>query len=219
VFRLADVTETKSTNFKLSQEIQTVMKRSCILFLLAFGMAVPSVMAQEGGNHIEVGVFADYFNLSRTTPNMNFVGVGGRAAFNVRDNVQIEAEMAYDFKRNFTTTFSDGITTQFVSTDLRPLHALFGPKISTGGGPFRFFGTFKAGLINFSTSNQNASSGFQSAIGDVTTGNTSAAIMPGVGVEGFFGPIGLRADVGDEIYFKNGTHNNLRVTFGPTFRF
>ena len=212
---------TKNTNFKLSQEIQTVMKRSCILFLLAFGMAVPSVsvMAQEGGNHIEVGVFADYFNLSRTTPNINFVGVGGRAAFNVRDNVQIEAEMAYDFKRNFTTTFSDGITTQFVSTDLRPLHALFGPKISTGGGPFRFFGTFKAGLINFSTSNQNASSGFQSAIGDVTTGNTNAAIMPGVGVEGFFGPIGLRADVGDEIYFKNGTHNNLRVTFGPTFRF
>ena len=197
------------------------MKRSCILFLLAFGMAVPSVsvMAQEGGNHIEVGVFADYFNLSRTTPNINFVGVGGRAAFNVRDNVQIEAEMAYDFKRNFTTTFSDGITTQFVGTDLRPLQALFGPKISTGGGPFRFFGTFKAGLINFSTSNQNASSGFQSAIGDVTTGNTNAAIMPGVGVEGFFGPIGLRADVGDEIYFKNGTHNNLRVTFGPTFRF
>jgi len=146
------------------------------------------------------------------------VGVGGRAAFNVRDNVQIEAEMAYDFKRNFTTTFSDGITTQFVSTDLCPLHALFGPKISTGG-PFRFFGTFKAGLINFSTSNQNASSGFQSAIGDVTTGNTSAAIMPGVGLEGFFGPIGLRADVGDEIYFKNGTHNNIRVTFGPTFRF
>jgi hypothetical protein len=182
-------------------------------------MAVPSVMAQEGGNHIEVGVFADYFNLSRTSPHINFVGVGGRAAFNVRDNVQIEAEMAYDFKRNFTTTFSDGITTQFVSTDLCPLHALFGPKISTGGGPFRFFGTFKAGLINFSTSNQNASSGFQSAIGDVATGTTSAAIMPGVGLEGFFGPIGLRADVGDEIYFKNGTHNNIRVTFGPTFRF
>jgi hypothetical protein len=196
-----------------------VMKRSCILVLLALCMAVPSVMAQEGGNHIEVGVFADYFNLSRTSPHINFVGVGGRAAFNVRDNVQIEAEMAYDFKRNFTTTFSDGITTQFVSTDLRPLHALFGPKISTGGGPFRFFGTFKAGLINFSTSNQNASSGFQSAIGDVATGTTSAAIMPGVGLEGFFGPIGLRADVGDEIYFKNGTHNNIRVTFGPTFRF
>lgn len=81
------------------------------------------------------------------------------------------------------------------------------------------FGTFKAGLINFSVSNQNATSGFQSAIGDVTTGNTAAAIYPGLGVEGFVGPIGLRAEVGDEIYFRNGTHNNLRVTLGPTFRF
>ena len=195
------------------------MKRS-ILVLLALCMATPALMAQEGGgDHIQVGVFADYFNLSRTSPHINFVGVGGRAAFNVRSNVQIEAEMAYDFKRNFTTTFSDGLTTQFVSTDLRSLHALFGPKIETSGGPVRFFGTFKAGLINFNTSNQNATSGFQSSLSDVTTGNTSAAILPAVGLEGFIGPIGLRADVGDEIYFKNGTHNNLRVTFGPTLRF
>jgi hypothetical protein len=79
----------------------------------------------------------------------------------------------------------------------------------------RLFGTFKAGLINFSVSNQNATSGFTSANDDVTTGNTAAAIYPGLGVEGFLGPIGLRADVSDEIYFKNGTHNNLRVTFGP----
>ncbi len=195
------------------------MKRGSILVLTALCMATPSLMAQDGGDHIEVGVFADYFNLSRTSPHINFVGLGGRAAFNVRSNVQIEAEMAYDFQRNFTTTFSDGITTQFVSTDLRPLHALFGPKIGTSGGPVRFFGTFKVGLINFSASHLSVVSGFQSAISDVTTGNTSAAIMPAVGLEGFIGPIGLRADVGDEIYFKNGTHNNLRVTFGPTFRF
>ncbi len=76
-------------------------------------------------------------------PHIDFVGVGGRAGFNVRSNVDIEAEMAYDFKRNFTTTFSDGVTTQFVSTNLRTLHALFGPKFETSGGPVRFFGTFK----------------------------------------------------------------------------
>jgi len=147
------------------------------------------------------------------------VGIGGRAGFNVRDYVQIEAEMAYDFKRNFTTTFSNGVTTQFVSVDLRPLHVLFGPKFQTGGGSVRLFGTFKAGLINFSTSNLNVSPGFQSALSDVTTGNTSAAIYPGRGVEGFFGPFGVGLDAGDEIYFKNGTHNNVRVTFGPTIRF
>jgi len=80
------------------------------------------------------------------------------------------------------------------------------------------FGTFKAGLINFSTTSQQGTSGFQSSLSDITTGNTAAAIYPGAGVEGFWGPIGLRADVGDEIYFKNGTHNNLRVTFGPALQ-
>jgi hypothetical protein len=195
------------------------MQRSIVLALFGLLLATPSLFAQNSENHIEVGVFADYFNLSRTSPHINFVGVGGRAAFNVRSNVQIEAEMAYDFKRNFTTTFSNGVSTEFASTRLRTLHALFGPKFGTSGGPVRLFGTFKAGLINFSVSDQNAGSGFTSAIDDVTTGNTAAAIYPGVGVEGFWGPIGLRADVGDEIYFKNGTHNNLRVTFGPTIRF
>jgi hypothetical protein len=194
------------------------MKRSCILAFFALLLAAPSLVAQDY-DHIEVGAFVDYFNLSRTSPHINFIGVGGRAAFNVRSNVQIEAEMAYDFKRNFTSTFSDGVTTQLVSTRLRTLHALFGPKFGTSAGPVRLFGTFKAGLINFSVSDQNATGGFQSAISDVTTGNTSAAILPAIGVEGFVGPIGLRADVGDEIYFKNGTHNNLRVTFGPTIRF
>lgn len=195
------------------------MQRSFIMALLALLLAAPSLMAQSSEDHVEVGIFADYFNLSRTDPHINFVGLGGRAGFNVRSNVQIEAEMAYDFKRNFTTTFSDGVTSRLVDTRLRTLHALFGPKFATSGGPVRFFGTFKAGLINFSVSDQNAGAGFRSAIGDVTTGNTAAAIYPGVGLEGFLGPIGLRADVGDEIYFKNGTHNNLRVTFGPTIRF
>jgi hypothetical protein len=195
------------------------MQRSIVLALLGFLLAAPALFAQESENHMQVGVFADYFNLSRTSPHINFIGVGGRAAFNVRSNVQIEAEMAYDFTRNFTTTFSDGVSTRFVSTDLRTLHALFGPKFGTSGGPVRLFGTFKAGLINFSVSNQNGTSGFQSSLSDVTTGNTAAAIYPGAGLEGFVGPIGLRAEVGDEIYFKNGTHNNLRVTFGPTLRF
>jgi len=39
------------------------------------------------------------------------------------------------------------------------------------------------------------------------------------GVEGFIGRVGLRLEVGDEIYLNNGTFNNLRVTFGPHIRF
>ena len=49
----------------------------------------------------------------------------------------------------------------------------------------------------------------------------NAALMPGGGIEGEIGPIGLRLDVGvgDEMYFNNGTHHNLTVMFGPFIRF
>jgi len=62
-------------------------------------------------------------------------------------------------------------------------------------------------------------SGFTNAFNSVDTGATRFAVYPGGGVEAFLGPIGLRLDVGDEIYFLNGAQNNLRVTFGPHFKF
>ncbi|MBS1850117.1 MAG: hypothetical protein JST79_04350 [Acidobacteria bacterium] len=194
------------------------MKRFAMLLMLGACLAAPSFVKAQDYNHVEVGVFADYFNLSRTDPHINFVGLGGRAAFNVHRNVQLEAEMAYDFKRNFTSTFTDGVTTQLVDTRLRPLTALFGPKFQTSG-PLRAFVTTKVGFVNFSVSDQNAAAGFKGALGGVTSGDTRFAMYPGAGVEGFWGPIGLRLEVGDTIYFDNGARNNLRVTFGPQFRF
>jgi hypothetical protein len=195
------------------------MKWMVLLVALGVGIFSPALMAQSDDyNHVEVGAFVNYFNLSRTSPNINFVGLGGRAAFNVSPHTQVEAEMAYDFERNFTSTFSNGVTTQVVRTRLRNLHALFGPKFQSSG-PFRVYGTFKVGFINFSVSDQNAIAGFRGALGAVTDGDTKAAIYPGGGVEGFWGPFGLRLEVGDEIYFDDGAQNNLRVTFGPQFRF
>jgi hypothetical protein len=195
------------------------MKRLLLPALLLTFCLAPCLLAQAEGDHVEVGVFADYFRLSATNPNINFVGVGGRAGFNVHPNVQIEAEMSYDFARNFTSTFSNGITSQFVRTDLRPLHGLFGPKFQTNRGPVRAFVTFKAGFVNFSNTNQNVPAGFTSAVSGVTVSSTRAAIYPGGGLEGFWGPFGLRLDVGDDIYFANGAHNNLKASFGPAFRF
>jgi len=174
-------------------------------------------MAQ--GDHIEIGAFADYFNLNRTTPNINYVGLGGRVGFNVRPTVQIEAEMSYDFERNFTSVFSDGINTQFVRSHVRPIHAFFGPKFMTSGGPFRAFATFKVGFVSFTTSNDNVPAGFVGGLDSITDGNTRPALLPGLGVEGFWGPFGLRLDGGDEIYFDHGTRNNVKVSFGPAVRF
>jgi len=198
------------------------MQRILWFVILCFSLSAPlAVVAQnspDSANHVEVGVFADYFRLSTPTPVINFVGVGGRVGFNVHPNVQLEAEMSYDFKRNFTTAFSNGVTTQFFGTDLRPLTALFGPKFQTSG-PVRLLVTGKVGFVNFSTSNQGAPAGFKSSVGAITTGDTRVALYPGGGVEGFWGPFGLRLEAGDEIYFDNGGRNNLKVTFGPVFRF
>jgi len=201
------------------------MKKYFWLALMSVGMfcASPIAKAQSSPsseNHAEVGVFVDYFRLSATHPDINFIGLGGRVGFNVHPNIQLEAEMAYDFKRNFTSTFSNGVNTQFVTTRLRPLTALFGPKFQAGtSGPIRVFVTGKVGFVNFSTSNQNAPAGFTGSLGGVTSGDTRFALYPAGGIEGFWGPVGLRLEAGDNIYFDNGAQNNLRVTFGPTFRF
>jgi hypothetical protein len=141
------------------------MKRSILLAIIGFCFAIPSIAMAQTYDHGEVGVFADYFRLDVTSPKINFVGLGGRASFNVHPNVALEAEMAYDFKRNFTSTFSDGVTTQFVNTRVRPLHALFGPRFQAGrSSNFRAFVTGKVGFVNFSVSDQNASAGFQGAL-------------------------------------------------------
>jgi hypothetical protein len=194
------------------------MKRCFGLFIASLFFAVPMLMAQGGSDHIEVGAFADYYRLSSPAPTRNFVGVGGRAAFAVRSSIQLEAEMAYDFTRNFTSTFSNGVTTELVNTQFRTLHGFFGPKFQTGSGPFRVFVTGKVGFDNFSINNQNATAGFVNTVG-LTNGATYFALYPGGGFEAFAGPIGIRAEVGDDIYFNGGAHNNLRVTLGPQFRF
>jgi hypothetical protein len=198
------------------------MKRIAIIVGLGLCLALPSWMAAQE-DHGEVGVFADYLRFSPAGSSVtNFVGVGGRLGINVSPHVALEGEMNYDFKRNFTNTFNNGITTSFVTTGVRPLTGLFGPKFQAGtSGPFRVFLTGKVGFINFSETNSSVVSGttFTNSVNGVGGPGTHVAVYPGGGIEGFIGPIGLRLEAGDEIYVANGAHNNLRVTFGPHIRF
>jgi hypothetical protein len=212
----AGISVSKKENL-FNQEGHPIMKRYFALMLTLGSLlsVAPSLMAQD---HIEVGAFANYFRLGDADPSHNFVGVGGRAAVNVRPSIQLEAEMAYDFKRSFTQTLTDGAATELVNTHFRTLHAFFGPKFQTGSGPFRFFVTGKVGFDNFSVTNDNATAGFTSAVG-LTSGTTRFAVYPGGGIEAFAGRIGVRAEIGDDIYFLNGAHNNLRVSLGPQIRF
>jgi hypothetical protein len=224
------------------------MKHTTMLVGLFLSLALPAsltaqaVAAAGGGggqttspgetgsytlNHAEAGVYADYF---RFAPNgnssSNFVGVGGRVGFNVQPALALEGEINYDFARNYTTTSSvpngTTTTTTFVTSRVRPITGLFGPKLQFGtSGPFRAFVTGKLGFIDFSTSSPNNVTGsqFSNGISGVGGSGTHLAFYPGGGFEGFFGPVGLRLEAGDEIYLNNGAYNNLRVTVGPTIRF
>ena|SRR6266487_162413 len=196
------------------------MKRYFGILVASFFFAVPLLVAQESRpmDHVEFGGFVNYYRLTDPAPNRDFLGLGGRVAFGVRPSVQLEAEMAYDFKRNYTTTFTDGISTTAVTSHLRTLHGFFGPKFQTGSGPFRVFVTGKVGFDNFSVTDQNAPSGFTNAVG-LGTGATYFALYPAGGIEAFAGPIGVRLEAGDDIFFNGGAHNNLRVSIGPQFRF
>ena len=175
-------------------------------------------------NHGEVGVYGDYFRLSPAR-NTNLLGLGGRVGFNVHPNIALEAEMNYDFEKNYTTVNTNGTsaggTTTTVTSGIRPITGLFGPKFQVGtSGPFRAFVTGKVGFVDFATSGGSPSgSTFTNSFNNFGSGGTYFAAYPGGGVEAFIGPIGIRAEAGDELYVNNGVQNNLRVTFGPTIRF
>jgi hypothetical protein len=194
------------------------MKWAFLLLILA-GVFAPLGFAQDE-NHIEVGAFTDYFHLSQT--NTNFVGVGGRLGVHATSHWVMEAEMNYDFEQAFNETFNNG-TTGLVGvyrSDVRMVHGLFGPTYETARGPIRFFLTAKGGFLNFNFTGAPANfNTFASSVSGLRSNNMNGTFYPGGGIEGHVGPVGLRLDVGDEMYFNNGTHHDLRVTFGPVLRF
>ena len=131
-----------------------------VVLCLAFSFSTwLAGQAPESGrftlNHMEVGVYGDYLRFAPSgTRSTNFTGVGGRAAFNVSPYVGIEAEMSYDFARNFSTAVTNGGSTTFVTSSVRPLTGLFGPRFQFGtSGPVRVFATGKVGFVDFSINN------------------------------------------------------------------
>lgn len=189
------------------------MKRIVLVMLVAL-LCAPALFAQDDElNHGTVGVFANYTRLKHA--DSNFFGLGGRVGFNVHPNVQFEAELAYDFERNIDEQIDLGNGTfDTQRSPLRMIHGLFGPKFQAGTGAFRVFGTVKGGFLNFSTRRELAGQ-----FSGIPNGDTNGVFYPGGGIEAYAGPIGVRFEVGDEIYFDDGANHNLRVTAGPQFRF
>lgn len=197
------------------------MKRfSYFIAILASLLLAPGVFAQDISDHVNVGVFGNFVHLG--DGSLNLGGVGARVSVNVLPVVQFEAESAYDFDQTIVSGFASNSTGSVAisRTDVRLLDGLFGPKLTTNRGPVRLFVTAKGGFMNFNVSNAPATPAtVVGAFGNLHGSNVYGTFYPGGGAEAFWGPIGLRFDIGDEIYFNNGGHNNLRLSFGPTIRF
>lgn len=188
------------------------------LSLVAAFLVLPlSVVPANAQDHGEVGAFADYFRVQALP--LDLVGVGGRASVNIAQHVQLEGELAYDFERAFGTASNNGASLTAERSGMRALHGMFGPKFQVGTGAWRAFVTVKGGVVDFNFSNLSPTSGFDSAIDNLRTNSVNGVLYPGGGVEAYLGPIGLRLDVGDQIYFNNGANHNLAVTFGPHIQF
>jgi hypothetical protein len=193
------------------------MPKIALIFLSVLPFAVSSSLAQK----VEAGVFLDYLGVSQTSTN-NF-GLGARFGYRVHRDVMLEGELAYDYGINFDEAYrniANGNITAIERTSIGVTQGLFGPKLQPAGGGFRPFVTLKAGFMDFRLSPSLLPySDVASAIFGLRTSSLNAAIYPAAGIEAALGPIGLRLEAGDEIYFNNGSHNNLRITFGPILRF
>ena len=191
------------------------MRKVALIFLF---LATTQVFAQS---RVELGLFVDYLNISQTSTN-NF-GLGARFGYRIHSLVMLEGEVAYDYGINFDEAYrniSNGNLTAIERTSIGVTHGLVGPTIEPSKGSFRPFATLKAGFMDFRLSPSLLPySNVASTVLGLRTSNLNAALYPAGGVEASLGPLGLRLEAGDEIYFNGGAHNNLRITFGPILRF
>jgi len=170
---------------------------------------------------VQAAVFLDSTTISQT--NTNEVGLGVRAGYRVHRNVMAEGEFAYTFGVNFTETYiniANGNVSALEKTSIGDTDLLFGPMLQPAHGHLRPFVTLKGGFIDFRLSPSLIPySGVVSSIVSIRTSRLSPMLYPAGGAEAVLGPLGLRLEFGDALYFNNGAHNNLRVTFGPVLRF
>ena len=193
----------------------------CLLVLAQAGQAQktppPPGSTENKKDHGNIGAFFNYTRLQ--DQSLNLFGVGGRIGFRVVNPVMLEAEMAYDFERTQTQAITVGSVTNTVRTNVRLLHALFGPKVQTKG-PMHLFLLGKVGIVNFGVSGPVTAGAINNQIGTIVNGDTNLAVYPGAGIEFNIKRISFRAEAGDEVIFLRGsTTNNVRVAIGPQIRF
>jgi hypothetical protein len=192
--------------------------RKLIFVLLALVRFASFSSAQS---RIEAGIFLDSLNISQSATNN--LGLGGRFGYRIHSHIMLEGELAYDYGLNFHEAYVDVTTGNIAAienTSIGVTHGLIGPTVQPAHGHLRPFATLKAGFMDFRLSGSLLpDSGIVSSVLGLRTSNLNFALYPAGGIAASLGPVGLRLEAGDEMYFNSGTHHNLRITFGPIVRF
>lgn len=188
-----------------------------IYALLVFSIGLTgSSLAQR----VELEAFGSYGSFDVSPFPNSAVGLGGRLDVNLTRHIALEGEGSWDFKHPRVTIAATGTGTFEVSSlRLGVAHGNGGLKFQSKGGSYFLFA--KGGALVFQPDVRTTSL-IGAVIGNEQRSETSfseAVFYPGGGIGFHAGPLGLRVDIGDEIFWDNGAHNNLRVTFGPTVRF
>jgi hypothetical protein len=187
-------------------------------YVMFLAVLSPFCFAQT---RMEAGLFLDSLSISQT--NTNNFGIGARFGYRVHPSVTLEGELAYDYGINFNEAYVDISTGNIVAisrTSIGVTHGLFGPTLERATGHLHPFVTLKAGFLDFRLSPSLLPySNIVSSVFGLRTSSINAALYPGAGITATLGPVGLRLEAGDEMYFNHGARNNLRITFGPVVRF
>ena len=189
---------------------------------LTFGAGASLAQNPAPAYNFQAGVFAEDFRLGRISPTLDMPGAGARFGLFPQSWFQLEIEGSYDFAQTFTSAWTNGFVTDNLTTHLRVARGLGGVKLNKRlKKQLRLFATVKVGFIDFTSSTPNIPQGFTNPQDPATRSATDILLYPGGGIEySFGGHWGLRLDGGDDLYFDHGhKYNNIRVAFGPTFRF
>lgn len=168
-------------------------------------------------DRVEFGVFFDYYRLQFA--KLNMYGVGGRAGVHLFNSFSVEGEVSYDFQRSLTQNIVTFGTTTSVTSNVRLIHVLAGPKYELGKGRIRFFVVAKAGLLDFGVSSPVTTGTAFNQIANIRDGVRKVVYYPGGGVEFKLWKLGFRLEAGDEIFVDNGANHNLKAAAGPVIRF
>jgi hypothetical protein len=190
-----------------------------LIFVLFAAVLFPCLSSAQ--SRMEAGIFLDSLGISQT--DTNNLGLGARFGYRIHSHVTLEGELAYDYGLNFHEAYVDvtnGNIAAIVNTSIGVTHGLVGPMVRPAYGHFRPFATLKAGFMDFRLSGSLLPySDIVSSVLGLRTSNVNFSLYPAGGIEASLGPVGLRLEAGDEMYFNRGTHHNLRITFGPIIRF